>query len=95
MDDLETRLDGNSAAGLLSQVFVEDVTVARGACRSCGKVSQVGASHAYMNTLAPGAVLRCSTCESALVVLVELGGKLRLGMPGLAWLEVELPPLQD
>jgi len=90
MDDRESRLDGNTAAGLLRQVFVEDVTVARGACKSCGQVQQVGATHAYMNTLAPGAVLRCSTCESALVVVVELGGKLRLGMPGLRWLEIEL-----
>ena len=90
MDDDQTRLDGNTAAGLLREVFVEDVTVARGACRSCGQVAQVGAAHAYMNALAPGAVLRCNTCENALVVMVEMSGKLRLGMPGLRWLEIDL-----
>jgi hypothetical protein len=92
MDEHQTRLDGNTAAGLLRQVFVDDVTTARGACRSCGRIAEVGATHAYMNNLAPGAVLRCSSCESALVVVVELGGKLRLGMPGLRWLEIALEP---
>jgi hypothetical protein len=88
MDDNESRLDGNTIAGLLQEVFVEDVTVARGACRSCGMVARVGAGHAYMNALAPGAVLRCQKCENALVVVVDVGGKLRLGMPGLRWLEI-------
>jgi hypothetical protein len=87
MDDAESRLDGNAAAGLLREVFVEDVTSARGACKSCGQVGRIGASHAYMANLAPGAVVRCTSCESVLVVLVEVGGRVRLGMSGLQWME--------
>jgi hypothetical protein len=91
MNDGELRLDGNSAAGVLAEVFAAEATRARGACRSCGQVGEVGATHAYMGSLSPGTVLRCSRCESALLVLVELNGKLRLGMPGLRWLEMDLP----
>jgi hypothetical protein len=90
MDDSETRLDGNSAAGVLGEVFVAEVTRARGACASCGQVGEVGGTHAYMGSLSPGTVLRCSNCENALVVLVELEGKLRVGMPGLRWLEMDM-----
>lgn len=88
MDDTQSRLDGNAAAGLLRDVFVEDVTSARGACKSCGQVGRIGASHVYMASLAPGAVIRCSSCESVLVVLVEVAGRVRLGMSGLEWLEI-------
>jgi hypothetical protein len=85
---MNDRLDGNAAAGLLRQIFVEDVTSARAACRSCGRVGPIGASHVYMASLAPGAVIRCSGCDSALVVLVEHGGRVRLGMSGVEWLEI-------
>ncbi|HXO67144.1 MAG TPA: DUF6510 family protein [Candidatus Dormibacteraeota bacterium] len=88
MEDAQTRLDGNAAAGLLREVFAEDVTSARGACKSCGQVGRIGAAHVYMANLAPGAVIRCNSCESVLVVLVEVGGRVRLGMSGLEWLEI-------
>jgi Family of unknown function (DUF6510) len=87
MDDAESRLDGNATAGLLREVFARDVTSARAACKSCGQVGRIGAAHVYMANLAPGAVIRCSSCESVLVVVVEVAGRVRLGMSGLEWME--------
>jgi len=96
MDESEQRLDGNAAAGILRDVFVQELTTARSACASCGAIAPVGSQHLYMSPLAPGAVIRCNTCEQVLMVFVHAGGRYRLGMRGLTWLEmldsVEAPP---
>jgi hypothetical protein len=91
MDETQLRLDGNAAAGLMREVFVHDMSAARGACASCGNVAAVGSQHLYMFSLAPGAVLRCSRCEAVLLVFVHAGGRYRLGLRGLTWLEVMDP----
>jgi len=88
MDETQLRLDGNAAAGTLREVFVHELTTARGACASSGAIAHVGSQHLYMYPLSPGAVLRCSTCQAVLMVLVHIGDRLRLGMPGLTWLEL-------
>jgi hypothetical protein len=81
------KLDGNAAAGMLSEVFALEVTGARGRCASCGNVSALGDAHAYLH--APGAVIRCHTCESVLLVLVRGNGRYWLGMAGLTWVELQ------
>lgn len=86
--DAELRLDGNAAAGLLQEIFVHELTAARGACSGCGAVGDVGAQHLYMTPRSPGAVLRCSACESVLMVIVHAGGRYRLALQELMWLEV-------
>lgn len=91
MDETQLRLDGNAYAGLLREVFVQDMTAARGSCASCGAVAEVGAQHLYGYPDGPGAVLRCRSCESVLMVLVRTGTAYRLGISGLAWLEVSEP----
>ena len=88
----ELRLDGNAAAGLLREVFANEITDARGACASCGAVGEMGAQHLYMFPLSPGAVLRCSACEGVLMVMVHAGGRVRLGLQGLVWLEMQDAP---
>ena len=57
------RVDGNAIAGILGEVFVQEMTAARIACGGCGKVEPVGAEHAYMQ--APGS-RRCCHCDSVL-----------------------------
>ena len=37
------RLDGNSGAGILSEVFVPDITTARATCANCGTTRALGA----------------------------------------------------
>jgi hypothetical protein len=88
MDESQLRLDGNAAAGMLREVFTEDITVALGACASCGTVAEMGAQHLYMYSGAPGAVLRCQACQNVLIVMVRTEDRYRLGLPGLRWLEV-------
>jgi hypothetical protein len=79
-------LDGNVGAGMLSEVFALEVTSARGRCAGCGAEAQVGAARAFVE--APGLVLRCASCDNALVVLVRAGDRYVLGLSGLTWLEL-------
>jgi Family of unknown function (DUF6510) len=95
-DDVQTqdaplRLDGNAAAGLLQEIFVHELTTARGECSGCGAVAELGAQHLYMTPRSPGAVLRCAMCESVLMVIVHAGGRFRLALQGLVWLEMPDP----
>ena len=64
MDETQLRLDGNAAAGILREVFVHDLSAARGACAVCGAVAQMGSQHLYMYPLSPGAVLRCQSARA-------------------------------
>lgn len=88
LDERHLRLDGNAAAGLLRDVFVDELTSARGACGSCGAIAEVGDQHLYRYHHSPGAVLRCRRCEAVLMVLVRRGGSFRLALPGFSWLDV-------
>jgi hypothetical protein len=53
MDDTQVRLDGNAAAGMLSDLFADDLSGARGQCAACGMTAQVGGQHLYMHPLSP------------------------------------------
>lgn len=88
MDETQLKLDGNAMAGVLQELFADDVTTARGACASCGTVGDVGQQHLYMYPRSPGAVLRCSTCENVLMVVVHTRDRVRFGLRGLVWVEV-------
>ncbi len=88
MDESQLRLDGNAAAGILREVFVYEMSAARGACASCGAIAPLGSQHLYMYPRSPGAVLRCASCQDVLMVFVHVGGRYRLGLQGLRWLEM-------
>jgi hypothetical protein len=88
MDEMQLRLDGNAAAGILRELFVHEMSMARGQCAACGTIAQMGSQHLYMSPLSPGAVLRCVSCQEILLVIVHAGGRYRLGMRGLIWLEM-------
>jgi len=80
------ELDGNGAAGALSEVFALEVTAARGECAGCGNVAALAEARVFMD--APGLVIRCRKCENVLLVLVRGEGRYWLGAQGLAWLEL-------
>ena len=61
------RLDGNAAAGILSELFVPDLTAARATCAGCGVTRAVGALLVYAHGM--GTVMRCPSCD-ALVLCV-------------------------
>ena len=79
-------LDGNVAAGALSEVFALELTGARGRCGSCGNVAFMAEAVAFVE--APGVVLRCRACEQELVVLVRADDRYVLSLSGVAWLEL-------
>ena len=79
------RVDGNAMAGILGEVFLQEMTAARIACGGCGKVEPVGAEHAYMQ--APGIVMRCCHCDSVLLVVAHIGETYRFGLGRTKWLE--------
>ena len=82
-------LDGNAAAGVLSEVFAMDVTAAIGQCAGCGQQSPLGATAAYLQ--APGAVLRCRGCDHVLLRVVTAPGRFWVDLSGLTVLGVEQP----
>jgi hypothetical protein len=65
-------LDGNAIAGLLFEVFGAEMTTATGTCAHCGASAQVAELVVYLE--APGTVVRCRSCESVLMVIVEARG---------------------
>lgn len=79
------RLDGNAAAGILREVFASEMTTAVGTCGGCGAVDAVGAVHVYVSA---GVVLRCPSCESVLMRIVETESRLWIDLTGLRSIEL-------
>jgi hypothetical protein len=84
----EVRLDGNAAAGVLSEAFAVEMTSAVGTCAGCGARAAFGTTLVYMG--GPGTVLRCSSCEAVLMRFARMNGRLNVELRGLR--RVELPP---
>lgn len=79
-------LDGNAAAGALSEVFAVDLTAATGQCNGCGQVAVFAESRLYVD--APGMVARCNGCESVLLRVVRTPDNTYLDLRGLTYLRV-------
>jgi uncharacterized protein DUF6510 len=69
MDVADLRLDGNAAAGLLQEVFAAEMTTAAATCAGCGATKVLAMAQFYAH--APGAVLRCPSCEAVLMCVVR------------------------
>jgi Family of unknown function (DUF6510) len=69
MQEQDLLLDGNAAAGILSEVFTVEMTTAIGTCAACGATNALGAVQLYAH--APGAVLRCPNCTAMLMCMVR------------------------
>ena len=61
MDDDSLRVDGNAAAGVLSELFATDMTAARAKCAGCGATQTIGALIVYAHGM--GTVVRCPGCD--------------------------------
>ena len=84
-----THLDGNVVAGMLGEVFAVDVTAAVGRCDGCGAVGVLAEAHVFMD--APGAVVRCRSCDSVLLRVVSAPGRTWLDLRGLSYLQLATP----
>lgn len=78
-------LDGNAIGGLLLEVFGVEMTTAKGVCAYCGAAGELATLVVYLQ--APGAVARCRSCESVLVVIVDRRGVKCVDLRGVATLE--------
>jgi len=79
-------LDGNTAGGLLAEVFAIDMTAAIGVCDHCGTRGPLAAAILYPG--GPGDVLRCPACGGVLMRAARLDGRLVLEAQGVRMLEV-------
>jgi hypothetical protein len=86
-------LDGNAAAGELSNVFAMDVTAAEGQCAHCGATRRFAEEHLYMQC--PGVVARCAVCEQVLLRLVNARQRVFLDMRGMTCLILDTAQLQE
>jgi hypothetical protein len=78
-------LDGNAIGGLLLEVFGAEMTTATGTCAHCGAVAQIAELVVYLE--APGVVVRCRSCVSVVIVVVDVRGTKCVDLRGLAALE--------
>ena len=78
-------LDGNAIAGLLHDVFGNELTNAATVCAHCGDERPLAELVVFVR--APGTVVRCRTCASVLMVLVEVREITCVDLNGLATLD--------
>lgn len=63
------RVDGNAAAGMLSELFTPDLTSARARCAGCNATQAIGALLVYAHGM--GMVARCPGCEGVIMRVVK------------------------
>jgi hypothetical protein len=90
MNDEDRRLDGNAAAGVLTEVFAAEMTTAMGECAHCGATNAVGAVQVYLD--APGTVLRCPACTNVLMTIVRARELLHVDLSGVRRFEIATTP---
>ncbi|HEU4699417.1 MAG TPA: DUF6510 family protein [Gemmatimonadales bacterium] len=84
------RLDGNAAAGILSEIFVPDLTTARATCAGCGATREMGALLVYAHGM--GMVVRCPGCDAVVLVVARAGPRLWLDLTGARRIVVPAVP---
>jgi predicted RNA-binding Zn-ribbon protein involved in translation (DUF1610 family) len=80
------KLDGNAAAGLLSEVFSQEATNAVARCGGCGAEGPVGTLMVYGHGM--GAVFRCPRCEHVMIRIAQLREEVVLDMRGAVFLRL-------
>ncbi|HEX8854621.1 MAG TPA: DUF6510 family protein [Thermoleophilaceae bacterium] len=81
MIETQRHLDGNAVAGLLAQVFNADMTSAMCTCGTCGNTSPLAMAMVYPG--GPAHVLRCAVCDSVVMKMAELPGRIVLEASGV------------
>ena len=74
------RLDGNAAAGILSELFVPDLTAARATCAGCGDERAIGALVVYAHGM--GTIIRCPSCEGVVLRVTRTASQVWLDPSG-------------
>ena len=84
---MENKLDGNAAAGTLQAIFPFDMTLVQATCTGCGTTNVIGATAAYMHAM--GTIIRCPSCDTALIRVSQVKGRYFLDIRGVRVLEIK------
>jgi hypothetical protein len=84
----DDHLDGNAAAGELSNLFAFDITTAEEQCSACGATRPFAEAHLYVG--GPGLVARCTDCENVLLRVAHAQQRVLLDLRGMAYLSVKV-----
>ena len=83
---MESRLDGNVAGGILGVIFPFEMTNVLATCAGCGATDPIGAFTAYVHGM--GAVVRCPSCDTALMRLTHVKGRYWVDLRGVRVLQI-------
>ena len=86
MNDDNLRLDGNAAGGLLNEIFPFEMTAADATCAGCGTLRPIGELLLYRHGM--GSILRCASCDTALIRITHIRGCYRLDLSGMSCLRI-------
>ena len=75
------HLDGNVVAGILSDVFVPDLSAAETTCAACGMTRPMAALLVYASRM--GVVVRCPNCDGVVLRIARTPARLWLDLEGL------------
>ena len=81
-EEMSFALDGNAAGGLLCEVFAFEATAARTTCVGCARMVPMGELRLYAIEL--GAILRCPSCDEAVLRITRTPRGLWLDLRGAA-----------
>ena len=86
MNDVDLRLDGNAAGGILNEIFPFEMTAAETTCGGCGTTRPIGELMLYQHGM--GSILRCAGCDTALMRITHIRGCYRLDLSGMSCLRI-------
>jgi hypothetical protein len=89
MNDDTLRVDGNAAAGILSELFIPDLTAARAKCAGCGVTQTIGALVVYAHGM--GTVVRCPGCDAVVLRVARTPTHVWLDATGAASIAISRP----
>jgi len=79
-------LDGNAAAGILSEIFIAEMSSSAMECANCGNEGELATLLAFMQ--APGVVLRCPVCEHVVLRVVQTPSTIYLDVRGAVYISL-------
>ena len=80
------KLDGNAAGGVLHAIFPFEMTTVEAVCTVCGGRHVLATVAVYKHGM--GTILRCPSCDTALIRIAEIEGHYRLDMRGVRLLRL-------
>jgi Family of unknown function (DUF6510) len=83
---MENKLDGDAAGGILQAIFPFEMTLVQATCTGCGATDAIGALAVYMHGM--GTVVRCPSCDTALIRVAQAKGRYFLDMRGVRVLQI-------